>query len=71
MKQKAKINNWYIQAIGPGKYVLVGEIENHPKQHKFKGEEQMTSELLSIDFKNETAETLNTIYTIDNDNIGE
>lgn len=71
MKQKAKITNWNIHQWGTGNtYILTGKISDHPKQINFHEEWQHTSELISIDFKNHTAETLNTIYTlVDNDNL--
>lgn len=68
MKQKAKIKNYYLQAANrAGDYVLIGEIFDHPRQTEFKKDLHSTSLLLSIDFKNKTAETLNTIYTLENE----
>lgn len=65
MKQKAKIDNWEIEYLNWSKsYVLRGKIFDHPKQNEFLQAKQRTSTLISIDFKNKTAETLNTIYEL-------
>lgn len=69
MKQKAKIKEWRVEHLYETNYVLVGKIIDHPRLTHFTAEEeQMTSGLISIDFKNNTAETLNTIYTLENSN---
>lgn len=65
MKQKAKIDNWGVREWGLGySYVLIGTISDHPGQERMKSNDHCTSELVSIDFKNRTAETLNTMYEL-------
>jgi hypothetical protein len=65
-KQTATIKNWKVEKWPFGKaYVLTGTVSKHPMQDRMKTDTQHTSELVSIDFKNKTAETLNTIYTLE------
>jgi hypothetical protein len=65
-KQTATIKNWRVEKWPFGKsYVLTGTVSNHPMQHRMETDTQHTSALISIDFKNKTAETLNTIYTLE------
>ena len=64
MKQQAKIKNWSIEKYPYG-HVLVGNIFDHPRQKEFRGEVQVTTELFNIDFVNRTAETRNTLYTLE------
>lgn len=42
---------------------LTGEVFGHP--HFFEGQNILTSTVLRIDFESGTAETLNTIYTLE------
>lgn len=65
-KPTATIKNWKIEKWMFGNsYVLIGSVSKHPNQSRMETDTQHTSELLSIDFKNKTAETLNTIYTLE------
>jgi hypothetical protein len=62
MKQKARLENWYILTYFSGQRSLIGEVYEHPLQPD--GKEVATSRLLDLDEVNNTAETQNTIYTL-------
>ena len=62
MKKQAKINNWSVVKSNSG-FALLGEIANHVRQAEFtKGCQQVTSDLIMIDYKAGIAETQNTWY---------
>jgi hypothetical protein len=63
-KQTAVIANVAIKKVGD-KFYLTGKVKDHPRQRDFTAEYQRTSELLSINIAKGTAETLNTIYTLE------
>ena len=64
MKPKAKIKDWVLFPCGFGRYVLIGDIIEHPNKPTFSTERQMTSLVKSIDFEKKIAETRNTIYEL-------
>lgn len=63
-KQTAHIDDWFIADTLNGGQCLVGMVTKHAKQADFKTKAQQTSNLLTIDVANKTAETENTIYTL-------
>lgn len=65
-KQTAKIKEWKVEHLYDNYYTLVGKIYDHPRFKKVSENDQQTSALVSIDFKNKTAETKNTIYILEN-----
>ena len=65
-KKIATIKDWeIIKHPIYNDYVLLGQVSNHARQNEFKKDQQITSPLQLIDFKNKTAETLNTIYKLE------
>ena len=60
-KQTAWIKYWEVCKVNDGCF-LIGEVRHHPRVKD--GTMVETSRLLSIDFENNEAETLNTIYQL-------
>lgn len=59
MKPQAYIESWSVAGN-----CLVGTIKDHPYQEDFKSTMQVTSPLISIDYKAGVAETQNTNYIL-------
>ncbi len=66
-KQTAFIKDWFLEKFPDG-YRLIGNIQGHSRQKEFLSKQQVTSNVVRIDFINKTAETLNTVYTLGEDN---
>jgi hypothetical protein len=62
MKQKATLKNWVKH---PFLNSLLGEVYGHPDKDLPDGELITTSTIVNLDRDNKTAETLNTIYTLE------
>jgi hypothetical protein len=60
-KKKAKLNNW---SKCPFSESLIGNVEGHYNSELSDGEKVRTSRIVKLDEENNTAETLNTIYTL-------
>lgn len=58
-KKEAFIDEWFEQGNR-----LWGKISNHPTQHEFKKEMQMTSPLVELNMEEGYAETQNTFYRL-------
>lgn len=59
MKPQAYIENWTV-----ANKCLIGTIMDHPRQTEFSATMQVTSPLISIDYKAGVAETQNTNYIL-------
>jgi hypothetical protein len=62
MKQKARLENWYVMTFFGGQRCLIGEVYEHPRLSD--GKEVATSAITDLDEVNNTAETQNTVYTL-------
>lgn len=64
MKQTARIDDWSV--FGDS---LIGHVSSHPNQNNFNNLYQRTSQIIHLDRERKIAETLNTIYTLGDENV--
>lgn len=67
-KPVAHIENWTELTLFPYGTCLVGRVSKHQNQHHFFSEQQQTSRIININRETKLAETVNTIYTLGEEN---
>lgn len=66
-KPTATLKNWYHDTLGN---MLYGNVYGHHSERLFDGLYIHTSTVINLDRANNRCETLNTIYTLENEQVG-